>query len=388
MDKFDFIDNELAQRKARHLFRRLRTVTPEAGPMVSLEGKSMLNCCSNDYLGLSKHPLLRERADEFMARFGAGSTASRHICGNLSCFDGLEKKVADLKGSPSAIIMNAGYQSNIALLSTLADRNSLILSDWLNHNSLIRGALLARCAVERFRHNDLAHLSQLLTESRKKSFSRILIVTESVFSMDGDRCDVEALIELANEFNAILYVDEAHATGVFGPRGMGLTAGKKVDVVMGTFSKGCGAYGAYVSCSEKMREYLINCCQGLIFTTALPPAVLGTIDAALELVPKMNAERAQLHAHADYLRSSLREMGWQTGASDTQIVPVVIGGEKDTMALSAFLEDRGIMATGIRPPTVPEGQSRIRLTLTALHTRQHVQVIIDAFKAWSGHYGR
>jgi 8-amino-7-oxononanoate synthase len=388
LNKFDFIDHALEDRHARHLFRRFRSIAPETGPMVSLDGKLVLNCCSNDYLGLSKHPLLRERAAEFMDKFGAGATASRHICGNLSCFDGIEKKLADLKGSPSALIMNAGYQTNIALLSTLADRDSLILSDWLNHNSLIRGALLARCRVERFRHNDLAHLAQLLTQSRKKAYSRVLIVTESVFSMDGDRCDVDALIELANAFNAILYMDEAHATGVFGVRGMGLTAGKKVDVVMGTFSKGCGAYGAYVTCSEKIRDYLINCCHGLIFTTALPPAVLGSIDAALDLVPQMDAERAQLSAHADYLRNALLKMGWQTGASTTQIVPVVIGGEEETMALSAFLENRGIMATGIRPPTVEAGQSRIRLTLTALHTRQQAQQVIDAFKAWSEQHGR
>lgn len=349
--------------------------------MVTLDGRSILNFCSNDYLGLSKHPLLKDRATEFMERFGAGSTASRLICGNLDCFDALEKKLAELKGSDSALITNAGYQTNLALLSTLADQNSLILSDWLNHNSLIRGALLARCHVKRFRHNDLTHLEALLLEGRKKAYSRVLIVTESVFSMDGDRCDVDALIELASDFNAILYVDEAHATGVLGPRGMGLTVGKKVDVVMGTFSKGCGSYGAYVACSEKIRQYLINRCYGFIYTTGLPPSVLGSIDAALDLVPMMSDQRQRIFENADYLRSSLRKMGWQTGLSDTQIVPVVIGDEKETLALSAHLEKNGIMATGIRPPTVADGQSRIRLTLTALHARQHVQQVIDAFQS-------
>lgn len=387
MNKFDFIDKDLDARKKRHLFRRLRPVSPESGPVVTLDGKSLLNFCSNDYLGLSKHPLLRDRAAEFMERFGAGSTASRLICGNLTCFDTLEKKLAQLKGCASALIMNAGYQTNMALLSTLADRDSLILSDRLNHNSLIRGALLARCRVERFAHNDPAHLEGLLAESRKQAYSRILIITESVFSMDGDRCDVDALISLAETFNAILYIDEAHATGVLGERGMGLTAGKNVDVVMGTFSKGCGAYGAYVACSEKIREYLINRCYGFIYTTALPPAVLGSIDAALDLVPVMDEQRARLHANADYLRSCLREMGWPTGASDTQIIPVIVGEEEKAMALSAFLEEKGIMATGIRPPTVEDGQSRIRLTLTALHTRRHVEQVVAAFRAWSARHG-
>jgi 8-amino-7-oxononanoate synthase len=380
--KFEFIDIDLESRKVRNLFRRLRAVTPQAGPVVSLEGAMLLNFCSNDYLGLSQHPLLRERAAEFMARFGAGSTASRLICGNLACFGPVEEKLAALKGSESALILNAGYQSNVALLSTLADRDALILSDAYNHNSLIRGAMLARCRVERFGHNDLTHLKMLLAASRKTPYSRVLIVTESVFSMDGDRCRVDALVELATDYNAILYVDEAHATGVFGPAGMGLTVGKKVDVVMGTFGKGLGGYGSYVACSKKLRDYLINRCYGFIYTTGLPPAVIGTIDAALDLVPAMDDQRRRIQENADYLRSSLSAMGWDTGKSDTQIVPVVVGNEDDTMSLSAHLEKNGVMATGIRPPTVAPGQSRIRLTLTALHTRRHVDQLIDAFKTW------
>jgi 8-amino-7-oxononanoate synthase len=382
-DKFDFIDRDLDNRKSRNLFRRLRTVTPQPGPVVSLDGASLLNFCSNDYLGLSQHPLLRERAAEFMARFGAGSTASRLICGNLSCFAPVEEKLAGLKGSETALIMNAGYQSNVALLSTLADRDSLILSDAFNHNSLIRGAMLARCRVERFGHNDLTHLKALL-EANRNTASRTLIVTESVFSMDGDRCQVDALVELASDFNAILYVDEAHATGVFGPSGMGLTVGKKVDVVMGTFGKGLGGYGSYVACSKKVRDYLVNRCYGFIYTTGLPPAVLGTIDAALDLVPGMDDERRRIHENADFLRTSLKAMGWDTGKSDTQIVPVVVGNEDDTMSLSAHLEKNGVMASGIRPPTVGPGQSRIRLTLTALHNRSHVNQLIEALKSWGG----
>ena len=381
-DKFDFIDIDLESRKHGNLLRRLRSIAPGPGPMVSLEGAALINFCSNDYLGLSQHPLLRERAAEFMERFGAGSTASRLICGNISCVERVEEKLAALKGSEATLIMNAGYQSNVALLSTLADRDALILSDAFNHNSLIRGALLARCKIERFDHNDLTHLKALLEASRKAKYSRVLIVTESVFSMDGDRCDVDALVQLAADFNAILYVDEAHATGVIGHSGMGMTVGKNVDVVMGTFGKGLGGYGSYVACSKKVRDYLINRCYGFIYTTALPPAVIGAVDAALDLVPEMTDQRRKIHENADYLRASLQAMGWNTGKSDTQIVPVVVGNERDTLSLSAHLEKNGLMATGIRPPTVPIGQSRIRLTLTALHTRQHVDHLIDAFHAW------
>lgn len=387
MNKFDFIDKDIEMRKARTLFRRLRSVVPETGPVVRLAGAPLLNFCSNDYLGLSKHPLLRERAGEFMERFGAGATASRLICGHLSCFDAVENKLAALKESETVLIMNSGYQANVALLSTLADRQSLILSDGHNHNSLVRGALLARCQVARFRHNNLDHLKRLLEENRNKGFSRILIVTESVFSMDGDRCDMDGLVALATDFNAILFVDEAHACGVLGPRGMGLSVRKKVDVVMGTFGKAFGSYGAYVACSKKMREYLINCCYGFIYTTSLPPAVIGAVDAALDLLPGMDDQRRRLLENADYLRRSMQEMGLKTGASDTQIVPVIIGGDSETMALAAHLEKNGVMATGIRPPTVENGQSRIRLTVTALHSRRHVQQVLDAFKSWRRNYG-
>lgn len=378
MNKFNFMDKELSHRRAGHLFRHLRQVTPGEGPVVILDGKPVINCCSNDYLGLSHHPLLRERSTEFMARFGAGATASRLVCGNLACFEPLEEKVARLKATEAALIMNSGYQANVAVLSNLADKRSLILSDALNHNSLIRGALLARCRVETFRHNDLSHLTELLARSRRQAWSRVLIVTESVFSMDGDCCDMDALVELARDFNAILYVDEAHATGVLGPGGMGLSVGKKVDVVMGTFSKGCGAYGAYIACSRRVQEFLVNRCDGFIYTTALPPSVLGAIDAALDLVPEMDAARGRIRENADYLRSMLQRQGRSTGASDTQIVPVMVGDAAKTVDLSAALEQAGIMATAIRPPTVPDGQSRIRLTLTALHTRRHVQQVIDA----------
>jgi 8-amino-7-oxononanoate synthase len=378
MRTFDFLTEEMETRKAKGLYRRLRPVSAGEGPETILEGRAVLNFCSNDYLGLSRHPLLRERAAEFMDRYGAGATASRLVCGNLACFEHLERRVADLKGAEAALIMNSGYQANLAVISSLADRKSLILSDQLNHNSLVRGALLARCRVEIFRHNDLSHLARLLEASRGAGHSRVLIVTESVFSMDGDRCNVDALVQLADDFNAILYVDEAHATGVLGPAGMGLTAGKAVDVTMGTFSKGCGSYGAYVACSAGMREFLVNRCQGFIYTTALPPQVLGAIDAALDLVPRMEAERKRIHENADYLRSSLGRKGWSTGPSDTQIVPVWVGRADDTLVLSESLEKKGFMATGIRPPTVPEGQARIRLTLTALHTRMHVERLIDA----------
>ncbi|MBW2369035.1 MAG: aminotransferase class I/II-fold pyridoxal phosphate-dependent enzyme, partial [Deltaproteobacteria bacterium] len=218
--------------------------------------------------------------------------------------------------------------------------------------------------------------------SRKQAYSRCIIVTESVFSMDGDRCDIDALTQIANDFDAITMVDEAHATGVWGPGGMGLTDGKPVDIVMGTFGKACGSFGAYIACSRKMREYMINCGAGLIYSTGLPPQVLGAIDAALDLIPQMDAARNEIRQNAGWLRDALGADGWSTGNSSTQIIPIMVGDVSKTLSLSRWLEACGILGTAIRPPTVPAGSSRIRVSVTALHSRSHVRKLRDALKNW------
>jgi 8-amino-7-oxononanoate synthase len=205
--------------------------------------------------------------------------------------------------------------------------------------------------------------------------------------MDGDISDMDALIDIAKKHDALLIVDEAHATGVLGERGMGLTCGKEVDVSIGTFGKACGSFGSYIACREKVRDYLINCCSGFIYTTALPPAIVGSIDAALDLIPDMDEQRRELHGKADSLRAVVQNLGWSTGDSSTQIVPIVIGDEKDALALSAWLEEQGILATAIRPPTVGQGQSRIRLTLSASHTDQHIECVMEALKKWRDQHG-
>ncbi len=383
-NKFTFIEKELEERKSRHHLRYLRTVVPHSGVEVTVNGRPMLNFSSNDYLGLSGHPQLKQRAIEFMERYGAGSTASRLICGTYECFDQVEQKLADLKGTESALLLSSGFQANVSILPALTDRHSLILSDRLNHRSLVEGALLSRCQVVRFRHNDLDHLRQLLEENQEKNHSRTLIVTESVFSVDGDRSDIDALVELAEEFQALLIIDEAHATGVLGTRGMGLTCGKNVDLTIGTSGKALGSFGSYITCSKAMRDYFINCCAGFIYTTALPPSVVGAIDAALDIIPAMEVERQELQRGAEFVRTSLQELGWNTGNSSTQIIPVIVREEKGTLELSKWLEEQGILAVGIRPPTVEKGQARIRLALSASHTQEHLEKLIDVFRRWTG----
>lgn len=383
-NKWDFVEAELERREQADQLRHLREMVPGDGMEVCVDGRTLINFSSNDYLGLSRHPLVVQRGREFLQKYGAGATASRLICGTHPGFARVEERLAELKGVEKALVFNSGFQANASLLGTLANRHSLVLADRLNHSSLIEGARSSGAKVQRFRHNDLEHLCQLLQESRARDYSRVLIASESVFSMDGDRSDIEALVQLAQEFGALLVVDEAHATGVVGPQGMGLTCCKGVDLIVGTFGKACGSFGAYIACGERLWQYIINCCPGFIYTTALPPAVLGAVDAALELIPQMQESREELHRKADFVRCRLNEAGWGTGHSTTPIVPVLIGEEDKTLALAQWLETHGVLAVAIRPPTVPQGQSRLRLTLSVLHSWEHVEHLVELLQEWRG----
>lgn len=379
------VDAEISRRKEVEQFRSLRPLLPLDGAMVRHEGRELVNFCSNDYLGLSRHPLLLRRSIKYLNAYGAGATASRLICGNFEAVAAVEEKLARLKQTEAALILSSGFQANATVLPALADRRTLILSDSLNHNSLIQGCRLSRCRTVVYRHNDMDHLAGLLKENRDAGFSRILVVTESVFSMDGDTCDMDALETLADQYDAFLVVDEAHATGVRGLQGMGLTCGRRVDLTIGTFGKAAGGFGAYAACSRKLKDYLINCCAGFIYTTALPPAVIGAIDAALDLMPGMEAQRKTLDDHARYLRNALAGMGYDTGASNTQIIPVILGREAHALDMAAWLAQNNILVIAIRPPTVPEGASRIRISLSALHTRAHIDHLVNAIAAWGEH---
>lgn len=347
--------------------------------MVEIDGQPVINFSSNDYLGLARHPALTRGAAEYLTRYGTGATASRLVCGNYPCFTELESRLAVMKGTETALIMNSGFQANLSLIPALVNRKSLVLADRLCHNSINQGILLSRARFLRYRHNDLGHLRELL-ESNGPNYSRILIVTESVFSMDGDRCDLDALIEIVHHHQALLLVDEAHATGVLGPKGMGLACGKEIDLIMGTFGKGLGSYGAYVACSAEMREYLINYCSGFIYSTALPPPVIGAIDAALDLVPTMDRERIHLLGLAQYLRAGLHGLGLNTGDSTTQIVPVLVGEDHSALAMSRWLQEQGMLAAAIRPPTVERGRARLRLTLTSQHNMSQIDRLLHAIK--------
>jgi 8-amino-7-oxononanoate synthase len=356
--------------RGRSQYRALRPFAMRGGGRLEQGDRELLDFSSNDYLGLAQHPLLKERAIEWTQRHGTGAGASRLVTGTSDLHLAVEAKIAAFKGSEAALIFGSGWQANAAVLPTLlqAAPGALLFTDRLIHASLHHGAAAAGVRQIRFRHNDLAHLEELLEARRDQEGARF-IVTESIFSMDGDAPDLAALAQLAKRHDAFLIVDEAHATGVAGPRGAGLSATVPggVDLVIGTFSKALGGFGAYVSGSKLVCDYLVNACGGFIFATAPPPAVLGAMDAALDLVPGMDAERAHLAALADHVRSRLHAAGYDTAASTSQIVPLVVGEAEKALALSRRLEEHGILAAAIRPPTVPPGSSRLRLALRATH---------------------
>jgi 8-amino-7-oxononanoate synthase len=364
---------------ARHQRRRLVPTRGAEGARLARDARTgLIDFSSNDYLGLAHHPALAERSAQWAIRHGSGSGASRLVTGTSPEHLAIESRIARFKQKEGALLFASGWQLNAAVLAAVLKGapGALLFTDRLVHASLHAGALGHRQI--RFRHNDLDHLAQLLDQHADAEGPR-LIVTESVFSMDGDRADLARLATLARAHDAFVYLDEAHATGVLGPGGAGLAAElpDAADLVMGTFSKAMGCFGAYVAGSRLLIDYLVNCCGGFVFSTAPPPAMLGAIDAALDLVPAMDAERQRLAAHGAHLRQKLADAGIGTGASSTQIVPVIVGDADKALALSDRLAAQGMLAAAIRPPTVPPGTSRLRIALKATHGSDDVDRLAD-----------
>jgi 8-amino-7-oxononanoate synthase len=375
------LDSFLEDLRGSGRYRRLRAFAAAGNGRVVVGGRELLNFSSNDYLGLAGHPALIERACRWTEAWGTGATASRLVCGTLEPHQAVEEKLAKGKGTAAALIFNSGFQANSAVLAALFDKDflgaaPLVFSDRLNHASIHHGCGAGGARQIRYRHNDMDHLETLLQANAGKPGVRF-IVTETVFSMDGDRVDVDVLTGLAARYGAFLYLDEAHATGVLGRNGFGLAAGHSVDLVMGTFSKGLGGFGAYVACSRKLREYLINRCSGFIYSTALPPAVLGAMDAALDLLPSLETERRRLRAMAERVRRAFRSAGIDVGASSTQIIPAIVGSDELALSMAGELETKGILAVAIRPPSVPHGASRIRFALSASHSDEDIERLIQ-----------
>ena len=382
-NKLDFIAKELQEREKNNNIRQLKAICPQDGVTIVKNGKSLINFSSNDYLGLSKHPSLMLASQNYTKQYGTGSTASRLVTGTYDIHEKLEQKLAKVCGKEAALLFNTGFQANTTIIPSLVDQKSLVLCDRLVHNSILQGIFLSKARWKRYQHNDLSHLERLLKKAVLQGYNRILIVTETVFSMEGDRSDVDGLIQLSQQYNTLLYLDDAQALGIMGEKGMGLTANKSgIDISLGTFGKAIGSFGAFITTSKLIRDYLINCCPGFIYTTALPPAVIGSIDAAIDLVPSLDQERTYLGERIDYLQNQLINLGYKVCNSISPIIPVIIGDEEKALNLSQYLETNGILATAIRPPTVPKNTARIRFVLSSKHQPEQINYLISLLKQY------
>jgi glycine C-acetyltransferase len=362
------IASRLEELRESGLYRRLRLVEGAQGARVTLDGQPVLMLCSNDYLGLAGHPQVRQAAAEAAMQWGAGAGASRLISGNMQPHRALEERLAAFKGYEAALLFGSGYLANVGTIAALAGRGEVVFSDELNHASIIDGCRLSRAETFVYRHGDVEHLAWGLHEAGKRA---ALIVSDGLFSMDGDVAPLAELLELARRCGCRLMVDEAHATGALGPGGRGSVAAAglsgEVDVVMGTLGKALGSYGAYVCASRELADYLLNTARSFIFSTALPPPTVAAALAALELLEAEPRRVERLGANAATLHRALAAEGLPVGNSRSQIVPVTIGDPEQAMELCERALERGVFAQGIRPPTVPPGSSRLRFTVMATH---------------------
>jgi glycine C-acetyltransferase/8-amino-7-oxononanoate synthase len=364
----------LEELRERGLYRRLRLIEGPQGPQVTLGGRPVLLLCSNNYLGLAEHPRVREAAAEAAMRWGAGAGASRLISGNMEPHRLLEQALADFKGYESALLFGSGYMANTGAISALTGRGEVVFSDELNHASIVDGCRLSRAETFVYRHNDLDHLGWGLRRAEGRGS---LIVSDGLFSMDGDVAPLAGLLELARQHGCRLMIDEAHATGAIGPGGRGTVAAAglsgEVDLVVGTLGKALGAYGAYVCAGSDVVDFLVNSARPFIFSTAPPPPAVAGAGAALELLRSEPEMVERLAANAATLRRALAAEGLAVGASESQILPVEVGDAKLTMDLCERALEGGVFAQGIRPPTVPEGTSRLRLTVMASHRGEELE---------------
>jgi 8-amino-7-oxononanoate synthase len=381
------IDERLAELERAGLTRRLRLVSGPQGPTVLLDGQPVLLLCSNNYLGLADHPRVREAAAEAAMRWGVGAGASRLISGTMTVHRRLEERLAAFAGRQSCLLFGSGYLANLGVVGALAGRGDTVFSDELNHASIVDACRLSRAEVVVYRHADVEHLLWSMRHGGGRGGAQggRVIVTDSVFSMDGDVAPLAEIVELAHASGARLVVDEAHAIGTYGPGGRGVLAQEcldgEVDAIVGTLGKALGSYGAYVCGDEEMVRYLLNTSRSFIFSTAPPPPSIAGALAALELLQERPHRVERLNANARALRRALAREGFAVSESDMHIVPLVVGDERDTLRLCQETIERGVFAQAIRPPTVAPGTSRLRLAAMASHTATDMRMAAEVLAA-------
>ncbi len=378
-----FLCQEITELKQQGLYRILRRIDSIQGPTVVIDGREVILLCSNNYLGLANHPILINAQIGASKEFGTGACASRLISGNMLLHERLEKRIAEFKECESAIVFSTGYMANLGVITSLVRKGDLVISDRLNHASIIDGIRLSGAEFRVYPHKDIGRLEQLLKHSSNR-FRRTLIITDGIFSMDGDIAPLPEIIKVSKRFNAILMVDDAHATGVLGKTGRGTkeyyNIKEGLDIVMGTFSKAFASLGGFIAGSKVLIDYLRNKARSFIYSTGLPPSVLASSLAAIDVIEKEPELRQRLWKKVKRIKNDLKSLGFDTMESQTQIIPVLIGKEDLTMKMSELLFKEGILAVGIRPPSVPKGTSRIRVSIMAMHTDEHIERALEAFK--------
>jgi glycine C-acetyltransferase/8-amino-7-oxononanoate synthase len=375
-------EKRLNESAARHLTRRITPLHSGVGPIVEMAGRQILLLASNDYLGLAMHPEVIQASVEATQRFGAGAGAARLISGSLPPHQDLESALAQFKGTEAALTFSSGYLANIGTIPALIEQGGLILADRLCHASLIDGCRLSAADFRVYRHNDTGHLQSLLAKRRRAR--RTLIVTDGLFSMDGDLAPLPELNRLAQTYEADLYIDDAHGTGVMGPHGRGTAEHFGLDTQipfqMGTLGKAFGSSGAYLTGSSALIRYLINTSRSFIFTTAPPPSSAAAAMMALRIMQREPERRARLWANRERLFSGLTQLGFSLSPSVSPIMPILVGNAETALVFAEHLFAEGVYAPAIRPPTVPDATSRIRVTVSSEHTTSHIDYALTAFQ--------
>lgn len=381
------IKQELNDIREKGLYRVLRTVETAQGPRVTIDGREMILLCSNDYLGLANHPKVKEAASDAIEKYGFGSGASRLISGTMTAHREFEDRFAEFKGTEAALLFNSGYAANAGVIPAMTGFDDTIFSDRLNHASIVDGCRLSHADFRRYRHLDMKALERYLIyhDEHNDEGGRKLIITDGVFSMDGDIAPLDKILSLAKEYECMLMVDDAHGTGVLGESGRGTAehfgiAPEDIDIYMGTLGKALGSYGAYVAGSRELIDYLVNKARPFIYSTSLPPAMAAAAIAAMEILEDEPERRKSLLENAATMRHGLRDIGFEIMDSHTQIIPILTGDSDVACEMMDLLMDEGVYVLAIRPPSVPEGTSRLRVTVTSEHSEDDLSKALAAFK--------
>ncbi|MBR3604099.1 MAG: glycine C-acetyltransferase [Elusimicrobiaceae bacterium] len=383
-EKFNFLDEEISNLKAENRLIKLHILESEQAPVATIDGKKVVNLTSNNYLSLTTHPKVKQAAIEAVEKYGIGTAAVRTIIGTMTMHEELERRLAAFKSTEAALLTQSGFTANTATCQCLmTSPEDVLISDELNHASIIDGGRLAKAKKKVYRHSDMAHLKEILESDEVKHARRKLLVTDGVFSMDGDVCNLPDIVELCDKHGVITMIDDAHASGVLGEHGHGTVEHfkmqGKVDIQIGTLSKAFAAVGGYVAGPQKLRDYMISTARPFLFSSSQPPSVIATCLAGLDVIENEPERLKKLWENTRYFKEALTKAGFDTGNSETPVTPVMVGDSAKAQELSRRLFDEGVFALAIVFPTVPRGKERLRTIVTAGHTKEDLEFAVEKF---------